>query len=516
VINKYLVCLLFVLATTQLGVAQDSYANSVVSYVAGTGVALGYTNSNSVLGAPTQSAIISVPAYGVTNIVGVGNGGQLTVKFDSPITRNSTGHSFGMDFTVFGNEFFVLGSSTLSGIYNHPGLSVWVSQDNAFFYQLIAPDGLSHGPNELYPTAGSGNPLLPIDPTLSLSNFIGQTTTDALSLYNGSAGGASYSLSWAQNTQGITVDLPWISYIGIKGTSGFGYIDAIARVQDIPEPTAVTLLMLGFLFFVIFCKKKRNLLKKHCIPLLLATFLGVGTNLQASVTTEGPPRIINVGEANRQDANVSYLAFDESSLSNTAIIFAWHYLGTRNAQGSLWTGTDLLNGIIASTSGSNDALSFSTDPYGLITSYSIGIKTSEVVDPLASPVWTYWIQGGGEYVPYGDSGDFFFNVPTDAWTVSPGSSDTRFIINGSYDAWTISAFSYAGVASDMHYYTDLSGNTQPVTFGTYAGDQPLSKIAAIPEPSTGLFVLLFLMLFLLILGVKTFLAKTCSERLQLK
>jgi hypothetical protein len=139
-----------------------------------------------------------------------------------------------------------------------------------------------------------------------------------------------------------------------------------------------------------------------------------------------------------------------------------------------------------------------------------------VVDPLASPVWTYWIQGGGEYVPYGDSGDFFFNVPTDAWTISPGSSDTRYIANGSYDAWTISAFSYAGVASDTHYYTDLSGNTQAVTFGTYAGDQPLSKITAIPEPSPGLFVLLFLMLFLLMLGGKSFLAKTCFERLELK
>jgi hypothetical protein len=225
--------------------AQDSYADSVVSYTPGTGISSSYTNSSAALGAPSLTASLTAPAFGNTNIVGVGLGGELTLAFNLPLINDPADHASGMDFTIFGNQFFTLSGTNISGIYDHPGLTVWVSQDDTNFYQLVAPDGLPHGADDLYPTQGSGNPLLPVSSSLSLTNFVGQTSAQALALYNGSAGGDSYSISWAQDSLSNAVDLSSISYLMIKGTSGYGYIDGISRVESVPEPSAIVLFFLG-------------------------------------------------------------------------------------------------------------------------------------------------------------------------------------------------------------------------------------------------------------------------------
>jgi len=221
--------------------ADDPYADTVVSYVPGTGINTSFENSSAALGAPASSATITAPAFSNTNIVGVGNGGELTVEFSVPIPNDPVDQASGMAFTIFGNDFFTLGSGKISGVFDHPGLSVWVSQDNVNYYQLAAP----YGADSAFPTAGSGNAALPVNTTLTLSNFTGQTQAQALSLYNGSAGGASYSLSWAEDSNGDPVDLSSISYIEIEGTSGFGYVDSIARVEAIPEPSSIALLLTG-------------------------------------------------------------------------------------------------------------------------------------------------------------------------------------------------------------------------------------------------------------------------------
>jgi hypothetical protein len=175
-------------------------------------------------------------------------------------------------------------------------------------------------------------------------------------------------------------------------------------------------------------------------------------------------------------SNVSYLAFAEPSLSQKTVIYAWRYDGLTNPQGSLWTGLDLYNAVHELTAGSPWALSYSTGESGLTTSFSIGSITSRVVNPLANPgpVWTYWIQGGSEYVEFGDVGSFTFSVGN-SLIVSPAYWDTRYISNGSYDVWTINSFSYFNVPSDTHYYTDLTGKIQPVTYGTYQGSAPVLK-----------------------------------------
>jgi hypothetical protein len=230
-----------------------------------------------------------------------------------------------------------------------------------------------------------------------------------------------------------------------------------------------------------------HMLIKRLALFIVMTVLPLGLeNGRAAVITGQEPVIVTIGSG----TNVSYLALDETSLSTVPIVYAWHYDGLTNAFGTAWSGTDLLQGIIAGSSSTPFALNVTTGAYGLVASFSIGSNTA-TIDPLGSPVWTYWIKGGEEYVPYGDNGDFTFLPSPLNWVVSPANYDTRWITNGSWDAWTLSPFSYTGAPSDTSYYTDTNGIVQPVTFGTYGGVAPLS---AVPEPSASVCTLMALLL----------------------
>lgn len=198
-------------------------------------------------------------------------------------------------------------------------------------------------------------------------------------------------------------------------------------------------------------------------------------NAPAAVITGQEPITVNLGTG----LNVSYLVFNESTLSPAPIVYAWRYDGATNSSGNPWSGTDLLEGVIKESASTSYALGYMTGAYGLTATFSIG-SNSSTIDPLVSPVWAYWIMGGSEHVPYGDNGDFSFNASPLTWLVSPANYDTRWLQNGSYDGWTLSPFSYTGASGDTSYYTDVNGIVQPVTFGTYTGEAPLS----IPEPSS--------------------------------
>ena len=206
---------------------------------------------------------------------------------------------------------------------------------------------------------------------------------------------------------------------------------------------------------------------------LIFSFL-ISTHLHATLTVKelSDSITIHLGDG----SNVSYLAFAESSLGSKPVIYAWHYNDLTNSDGTPRTGTDLLNAVISETARTTWALSYTVDAYGLTTTYSIGSATSTQVDPLSSPVWTYWIQGGTEFVEFGDNGSFTFSVGN-SFIVSPSYSDTRYLSNGSYDAWTISPFSFTGTPSDTRYFTDTLGNSQPVSDGVYTGPAPTLRTA---------------------------------------
>lgn len=195
--------------------------------------------------------------------------------------------------------------------------------------------------------------------------------------------------------------------------------------------------------------------------------------IAAPMVTENSEAVtIHVGSG----ANVSYLVFVEPSLNPKPVIYAWHYDGMTNSAGTPRTGEDLFNAVAAGTAGTSWALAYNTGAAGLTTSFTIGSATSRTINPLESPVWTYWIQGGSEYVQWGDNESFTFWVGN-SLIISPSYWDTRYISNGSYDVWTISSFSYSGATSDTHYYTDTTGKIQPVTFGTYEGPPPVLRKA---------------------------------------
>src|SRR5690349_3213061 len=88
------------------------FASSVVSYVPGTGVAAGLTNPAAALGEPSRVTPGTYggpvdpfdPAYLGSQLVSIGTGGSLTVKFSQPILNHPL-NRFGIDFIIFGNSF---------------------------------------------------------------------------------------------------------------------------------------------------------------------------------------------------------------------------------------------------------------------------------------------------------------------------------------------------------------------------------------------------------------------------
>ena len=238
-------------------ITRAQFASSVVSYAEGGGVNSGYNDPTSALGGPSIETVD--PTYGTSpvdpfdapylssQIVGIGTGGSMTLQFNTPI-QNNPSNPFGLDFILFGHAGFIEDFSTgtaVDGSLYTGGTSdvrVSVSSDGSTFYTLnpaLAPqvDGL-------FPTDGSGNPFLPVNPALTASDFAGQDLAGIRALYHGSAGGAGFSLAWAIDSNGQSVSLSSVDYVRLEvlndGTPA--YIDAISVV---PEPATWALILTG-------------------------------------------------------------------------------------------------------------------------------------------------------------------------------------------------------------------------------------------------------------------------------
>src|SRR5262245_13334475 len=95
--------------------ASDPWADHVVSYVQGTGVAAGYNLPASAIGSPTRFAGVGSfpgavapcnPPFLGSEIVSIGAGGSLILSFDEPVT-NDAANPFGIDLIVFGNAGYI-------------------------------------------------------------------------------------------------------------------------------------------------------------------------------------------------------------------------------------------------------------------------------------------------------------------------------------------------------------------------------------------------------------------------
>lgn len=245
----------FVVSLTPAVRAQ--YADSVVAYTSGIGVGASYTNPNSALGAPTtfigyqNSDPFNAP-YDAAQLVSVGAGGSLTLHFNTPI-QNTGANPFGLDFTIFGNAGFVdadypngIADGSLYGA-NEGVTQVSVSADGVNFY-LLNP-ALAPTVDGLFPADSSGNFQLPVNPALTAGDFAGKDLNGIRALYNGSGGGTSYDISWAQGAALVS-----ISYVRINVLSGKSEIDAVVTV---PEPGTVSLGVLGLGAFL-FARRKNK------------------------------------------------------------------------------------------------------------------------------------------------------------------------------------------------------------------------------------------------------------------
>lgn len=239
------------------------FAESVVLYNPGSGFAkefgsgLGFTNVNAVLGEPSRSTPGPLggpvdpfnPPYLRDQILSVGTGGSLTVRFDTPIL-NSPSNRFGLDFIIFGNSGFSITNGNFSGggitdgsLFGATSGStrVSVSSDNATYYELTP--ALTPVVDALFPTDGAGNFFVPVNPRLSGSSFAAMDLVGIRTLYGGSAGGTGFDLDWARLANGQPAGLTSVSFVRIDVLSGVSEIDGFAVV---PEPGIWTLLVAGF------------------------------------------------------------------------------------------------------------------------------------------------------------------------------------------------------------------------------------------------------------------------------
>jgi hypothetical protein len=247
---------LLVLALASVVVTSHAagFADSVVSYDPGIGQTPGFTNATSALGEPSRVTPGTFggpvdpfnPPYLASQVVSIGTGGSLTVKFATPVL-NHPKNRFGIDFIIFGNSGFIItnefsletfdwiGTPATDGslFANNAGNTrVAVSSDGTTFYELnpaLAPtvDGL-------FPTEGSGDFHTPVDPTLTQTDFSGMAQDQIRALYYGSAGGTGFDISWAQDATGKPVRLPEIRYVRVEVLSGKSEVDGFAAVFTPP------------------------------------------------------------------------------------------------------------------------------------------------------------------------------------------------------------------------------------------------------------------------------------------
>lgn len=230
--------------------ASAQYAVEVVNYTPGQGVSSAFTNPASALGEPSRITPDPFggpvdpfdPPFKPEQLVSVGEGGSLTLRFQRPVLNHPL-NQFGIDFIIFGNAGFIItnefdlttfnwiGTPATDGslLGNNSGASlVSVSRDGISYYPLDpskapAVDGLA-------PTDGAGDFHIPIDPTLTEEDFAGLTLEQIRAVYQESAGGSGYDISWAQDLGGHSVFLPEINFVRIDVIGGRAEIDGVSAV----------------------------------------------------------------------------------------------------------------------------------------------------------------------------------------------------------------------------------------------------------------------------------------------
>lgn len=253
----------------------DPWADQVVSYVPGSSPAFGYSDPTTALGEPERftgevfgfPSVVSVfsPAFGAEELVSIGEGGSLTVKFNEPITNSPT-HKFGADFIVFGNaglidEAYPQGKvSTPAAMFGTETMHVSVSADGLTYVPVGAfTEGffpsqayLDSGPYDTTPGFVPTDFTIPVNPAFTLSDFSGLTLSGVHALYDGSGGGTPIDISSTGlgSVQYVRIDLP-----DDGDPFSFAHVE-VEALSAVPEPTTALLFGGSTLLFAV--RKKRG------------------------------------------------------------------------------------------------------------------------------------------------------------------------------------------------------------------------------------------------------------------
>lgn len=236
----------------------DPWADAVVSYDAGSNASAGFTDATSALGSPTRFTSPGSPfggpttpfqsAFGADELVSIGEGGHLTVRFDNVI-RNSASNPFGIDLLIFGNAFYFDAAfpDGVAGAFAGEGGTVEVSENGVDWF-LVPGAGADSGfptlgfsdVTEPFPTmAGSVETdfTKPVDPGFDPT---GLGLSDIIAGYDGSGGGLGVDIG--------AIGLDFVRFVRVSNPFGSGFtpeIDGFADVVPTPGTVAVLGVTLG-------------------------------------------------------------------------------------------------------------------------------------------------------------------------------------------------------------------------------------------------------------------------------
>ena len=257
----------------------NDFATEVVEYVQGEGVGKdwlsrrAFNDPNSALGRPAlntsgdgwyvpadeQVPVVPVyPPFRASELVTIGNGGQLTLKFNHPVADDKN-NPYGIDFIIYGDAYQIIGKGRgwTGGNPEDVMLGGSASADPGLV--AVSPDGenwyyFSSGPyaDSFAPTAGRRwddvndlwaeelDPTRPVDPNLRASDMDGMTLAEMIRAYGGSAGGTGFDLRWLDPNDYAALPIDpdtgsrWIQYVRIQDdpdSSVTTEIDAMADVS---------------------------------------------------------------------------------------------------------------------------------------------------------------------------------------------------------------------------------------------------------------------------------------------
>jgi hypothetical protein len=267
-------------AWAAMGIAQaavNPWADAVMSYDSGTTPHPGgYTSSAAALGEPTRFAGVTspfgasvvspfAPAFWTDELVSIGEGGHLLVRFDEPLT-NDPSHAFGIDFIIFGNGGFeetdfpngqtsveprTFGMDPVMRIAISEDGANWFEYPDAFVEGFFPAQGyLDGGPFDTTPGTLPSDFQWPVNPALTLADFSDVSLAEIRALYDGSGGGTGIDISASGFDE---VHFVRISVLD-DGNADLDQNVEIDAFSTVPEPS--TLAAFGFLSIGVLSRRR--------------------------------------------------------------------------------------------------------------------------------------------------------------------------------------------------------------------------------------------------------------------